>query len=32
MGILGFQKFQTEEVVGGSVKVKMVDKIAEWKR
>lgn len=31
MGILGFQKLQTEEVVGGINKIQIIDKICEWK-
>lgn len=31
MGILGFQKLQTDDVVGGCNKLQMMDKINEWK-
>lgn len=31
MGILGFQKLQTDEVAGGATKLQMIEKIVEWK-
>lgn len=31
MGILGFQKLQTDDVADGTVKLQMLDKIREWK-
>lgn len=31
MGIRGFQKFQTDEVIGGSITLQMIDAIKEWK-
>lgn len=32
MGITGFQKLQTDEVVGGIDKLQMIDVLREWKR
>lgn len=31
MGILGFQKLQTEECVGGTNNINIVEKLSEWK-